>query len=374
MPAARAEVLIVEGETLVAHDVAPNLERLGYRVVGYARSTDELLQRVQEAPPDLVLMDVKLEGKTDGVTAATLLRETSDVPVVFVTSHSTPQVIERAQTVGAYGFLAKPVDDRELEATLGIAMNQHRQSRSDHTQREELRQQVYDTTLALGDTRQEIQTLSHHLLSVQDDERRRIARELHDDLGQRTALLGLKIAALIEEASPALLPRMMSIQDDVTQVAKGLREVSHRLHPSIVEDLGIAPALQALVDEMRGEDAAITEQIEPCGRLSIEASTALYRIAQEALRNAQKHADGSPITLRLWDTGTVVCLRVQDYGVGFSASDALQGGGLGLISMQERAHLVGGTLTISSVPNEGTTVEVSMPLPSAHRSAEPCSV
>lgn len=128
-PPARNDVLIVEDEMLVADDLAETLQQLGYGVAGYARDVDEAIQKAEETKPDLVLMDINLGSERDGVSAANVIRERWNLPVVFVTAYASPEIVERAKAAGPYGFLTKPVGLRELDATLGIAIQQQSRAR-----------------------------------------------------------------------------------------------------------------------------------------------------------------------------------------------------------------------------------------------------
>lgn len=236
------------------------------------------------------------------------------------------------------------------------------QERRDVHLRDQLQEQVHVTNEALGNTRQELQALSHHLMTAQEEERARIARELHDDLGQRTALLGMKLRSL-ESASPeSLKPQAAAARDDLMNLSSGLREVSHRLHPSAIADLGLAPALESLVSDFRQQGLSATLRIDGTSTSPEEVATALYRIAQEALSNVQKHAPAASVHVRFWQEANNLQLSIRDQGLGFSLTEIRKKNGLGLLSMQERARLVGGTLLLSADPGRGTTVLVRVPL------------
>ena len=153
-------------------------------------------------------------------------------------------------------------------------------------------------------------------------------------------------------------------------IANGLRCVSHQLHPSALEDLGLVQALRMLAEEHRrcGRDICLIEPAEELPLLPSQTKTALYRIAQEALRNAGKHAPRAPMRLVL-SASTArspgeLYLSIEDAGPGFDPRRMRAGGGLGLLSMQERAHAIGGSLELDSSPGEGTRIEVLVPLPS----------
>lgn len=232
---------------------------------------------------------------------------------------------------------------------------------------------VRNATTALGETRAELQALSRHLMSAQEEERSRLARELHDDLGQQTALLELeldRLQLLLPPTSAEARRVVASLRARSRQIETGLRGVSHRLHPAALEDLGLVQALRMLVDEhcRCGRDICLVGPAQELPLLPKQTKTALYRIAQEALRNAYKHAPFAPVRLVLSTSMAptrppgVLYLSIEDAGPGFDLQRMRAGGGLGLLSMQERAQAVGGSLEIDTSPGEGTRIEVLVPL------------
>lgn len=227
---------------------------------------------------------------------------------------------------------------------------------------QELKDEVNLTTHALGQTREELQALSRHLMTAQEEERRRIARELHDDLGQRVALLGFEVANLGQAAPGSLQGQVETLRSNLNDLATGLREVSHRLHPAAIEDLGLAQALRALVSEYKAYDMTIGAKIDDVPEVPLQVATSLYRIAQESLQNVRKHAPDAPVHISLSARAGELVLRIEDTGLGFSLLEVRRKGGLGLISMQERARLAGGTLLLTARPNRGTTVLVRVKL------------
>jgi len=205
------------------------------------------------------------------------------------------------------------------------------------------------------------------LMTAQEDERRRVARELHDDLSQRAAVAEIDlqgIALLLSPDNQRAHQILQTVQENIGKLSMHLREISHRLHPSIVEDLGLAAALRALIGDYRqngGEASLITRGDIP--GLPLDIATALYRIAQEALRNASKHAQGAPVKVLLENTDRELQLGIEDAGPGFDVDSVRGTGGLGLVSMQERARLVGGNLSLRTRPGEGALILVRLPLP-----------
>lgn len=232
-------------------------------------------------------------------------------------------------------------------------------------ERDRLKEQMHQADYDLGQTRAELRALSGRLITAHEDERRRLARELHDDFGQRMAILSMqadrafaKIHLDPQEAADLL----HSIREQAANLNQGLREISHRLHPSLLEDLGLIPGLRNLIDSYRAEGAEISFGLpSEIPHPSLDVTVALYRIAQEALRNATKYAPGAPIHLHLGIQNGALRLTIRDNGPGFNTVQARLSGGLGLLSMHERARLVNGSVTFNSKPGEGTVVTVSVP-------------
>jgi PAS domain S-box-containing protein len=230
-----------------------------------------------------------------------------------------------------------------------------------------LADQVQTKAEELDRTKEELRALAADLLTAQEEERRRIARELHDDLQQRLALLEVSVSRLRQDLpkDPAQMRAELNrLERELSAVSHEIRRLSHRLHPAILDDLGLRIALIRLAEDfqLNGAQPVRVEAEDVPDGIPPFVSTALYRIAQEALRNVAKHASAAAVTLTLSGTPDGLRLAIQDTGPGFTPSDVRFRGGLGLISMHERANLVGGTLYLTSSPGQGTTVEVHVPL------------
>ncbi len=201
---------------------------------------------------------------------------------------------------------------------------------------------------------------------AQEEERRLIARELHDDVTQRMA--GLAITIGVIERDKGLIEasgsgEMRKVREAIEQISSDVHGLSRKLHPSILEDLGLIGALQSECDrlEERGglEVHFIHENLPET--IPLEPSLSLYRIAQEALRNAQKHSQSKQVELGLRETDGGLQLSVEDNGVGFRLADARRSAGIGLATMEERASLSGGQFSVQSSPGAGTTIQVMIP-------------
>jgi len=224
---------------------------------------------------------------------------------------------------------------------------------------------------ALRESHADLQRLIESQNSVQEDERKRIARELHDDLQQTLASIAINVAAIGERLPPdaaAAVPVLAEVGQLATAAIESTRRIVNDLRPQILEDLGLVPALEVMADQFE-RHSGISCQLEldaDAGDRVLAApavTTCLYRVAQESLNNVAKHAWASLVRIRL--TGNAdgsVALRITDDGQGIDAKDRRKLDSFGLLGMQERVRAVGGRLRVESRPGDGTTVEVVVPL------------
>ena len=214
-------------------------------------------------------------------------------------------------------------------------------------------------------TRQ-IQALSSRLLTTQEDERRRVSRELHDEICQELAFLSLKLGSLAN-ASPAESTRraLIALQVRASRAAEMTRHIAHNLHPSTLDDLGLVVSMEYLCKEVSKEHGipiSFTHGTLP-ESVSRETASCFYRIAQQSLQNVVQHAKATHVSVDLAASTGIIALSVEDDGVGFEPEKVRGRGSLGLIGMEERARLVNGRLSIHSQPGKGTKVHVEIPVP-----------
>jgi signal transduction histidine kinase len=207
---------------------------------------------------------------------------------------------------------------------------------------------------------QELQRLAGHLIEAQEEERRRISRDLHDDIGQRVALLACEIdferrnkTVSRGERKPSVLPKL---RKDLDSIATDIHKLSHELHSASLQCCGLKVALKDLCWKYSHnhhlEIDLHTERLDP--KLSPDVALCLFRVAQEALANVLKHGNTKKVLLSAVQDSRKVRLTVKDFGVGFDPS--VQTGGIGLMSMRERLRFCGGLLTVKSAPNQGTEI------------------
>lgn len=210
-----------------------------------------------------------------------------------------------------------------------------------------------------------LKDLSSRLINAQEEERRRVARELHDDLNQRMAILSIELEQLAKTKRPELLNRrLQSVQAKAQEISADIHQLSYKLHPSKLDHLGLAAAVKGLCQELssRGGLQVEFEQKGFPANLPEEVTLCVYRIAQEALRNCVKHSGAQTAVVRLQNTGEEIHLTVADTGRGFDVDSHAMKKGLGFTSMHDRLRIVGGKMRIRANPRFGTHIEVSVPV------------
>jgi PAS domain S-box-containing protein len=216
-----------------------------------------------------------------------------------------------------------------------------------------------------------LRQLSSQLIHAQETERFRIGQELHDDLSQRAAVLALRLSDLSRNhhTNPVLKTEFDRMREQVVELCKDMARVSHQLHPVTLTRLGLAVALRSLCEQVTDDQRSVLFRCEgELPRIENRLSIALYRIAQEALRNALTHSGASCIDVELRVTETDISLSIRDTGCGFDVASTAAGG-LGLSGMVERMRNAEGDLTILSRPGNGTEVIATAPLLPSQRSA-----
>jgi PAS domain S-box-containing protein len=205
---------------------------------------------------------------------------------------------------------------------------------------------------------QELQTMMATIINVQEEERKRLSRNLHDGIGQNLYSHLITINRLLSEMDHPLLEQM---QNEAAQLIEEIREISWELRPSVLDDLGLVPAIRSFLT--RFSDHYNIDVYFNCvlnRRLNISIELTIYRIIQEALTNIRKYANVAEASVTVREIEDVVRVMVEDEGQGFDMS--VQSPGVGLFSMDERARSVGGELSISASPGKGTKIILEVPL------------
>ena len=219
--------------------------------------------------------------------------------------------------------------------------------------------------------------MTRKLIETQEQERARIAREVHDDICQRLALLAVEldqVQADRAEVSSAVRRRIGELQKQMQEVSADAQALSHDLHPSKLEYLGVVAGVEAWCKEFaERQRIEIDFSTDVTTVLPLDVGVSLFRVLQEALHNTVKHSGARRVTVELRETSNEIQLVVSDSGKGFDVETALGGKGLGLSSMRERVRLVNGTISIESKPMTGTTIHVRVPVESKYGSQRAAS-
>jgi signal transduction histidine kinase len=207
--------------------------------------------------------------------------------------------------------------------------------------------------------------IPRRLIEAQEQERTRIGRELHDDIGQRLALLAVQLQQLNENSLilPEVRNRMGELQKQTSEIAADIQSLSHELHSAKLQYLGITAAMRGFCREF-GEQQKVEVNFQAHNLpspVSPDISLCFFRVLQEALHNSAKHSGVRRFEVRLWGTSDEIHLTIKDSGAGFDREAAKESRGLGLISMGERLKLLNGTLSIESQPKRGTTIRARVP-------------
>lgn len=219
----------------------------------------------------------------------------------------------------------------------------------------------------LIDSRETMRMFTNRLMTIQEEERRRLARELHDDFTQRLAVLAMDLSKLglsAKSKNAELETELQRTRDQVIKLSTDILDISRQLHPSIIEDLGLERAIQSECANFtrRTGITIVYQPIRVPARIVRDISVSLFRITQEGLRNIQKHAQVKEAQVCLIGEEDRVILMIQDSGVGFDLTCTHQSHGVGLFSMTERAQLVQGKFAIDSAPGQGTQIHVVVPI------------
>jgi PAS domain S-box-containing protein len=224
-----------------------------------------------------------------------------------------------------------------------------------------------EAQVQLLQSHRQVRALAGRLINAQEAERRRVSRELHDDLNQRVATLSVAISRLkrkLPAPQQEIIVELNQLYDQTNDLSNDIRQLSHQLHPATLEHLGLAEALEAYIGEFERETGISTSFSARITREKIpfEISVCLYRIALEALRNIARHSYARSSSVLLEEHEQVLTMKIVDSGIGFDVEAARRGSGLGLISAEERVNLLQGIFEVASIPTKGTQLTAKIPL------------
>ena len=342
------------------------LDNPDYRLVR-AESADQALLALVVEEFALLILDIRMPGMT-GFELAQMIKErkkTAQVPIIFLTAYfNEDQHVLEGYNSGAVDYLHKPVNPTILRSKVAVFAELHRMNSECGMANRSLLAEVIERRRA----EEELKFMTGKLIQVQEEERRRIARDLHDDFNQRLAALSVELATIERTlgASSEPIPRQLAaIRGQIVQLSNDLHDLAYKLHPSLLEHVGLEIALRehvAQFTKQTGLPVTCFVRAVP-GTLPQEIATALFRVMQESLQNVGKHAQATAVTVRLSGSSKGIGVSVRDNGKGFDPENqAAPRAGIGLMSMHERARLLGGYATIRSGATDGTTVCAWIPL------------
>lgn len=376
-----ATILAVDDNDALRYSLSRTLQGGGYKVIE-ARSGAEALRLAEEAP-DLITLDIHLPDK-DGFEIGRLLKanpRTKHIPILHISATFVDTEYRVRGLEVADGYLAEPISREELLATVGALLRlkqAEREAQSHAAQAElarrelekahdELEVKVKQRTKELDERNQEIRDLTGRLLKLQDEERRRLARELHDSTGQMLVAIKMNLDRLShnpkDEDTGKLITQTISVSEDLS---RQLRTMSYLLHPPLLDELGLASALAWYVEGFTQRSSIEVElEVSPeFNRLPEDLELTVFRVVQECLTNIHRHSGSPSAKIRLSRAPEGVRVEVIDAGRGIPQNRMPDGKlvqGIGLMGIRERMRQLGGSLELSS-SDKGTTVVAFFPL------------
>lgn len=359
----QASILLVDDEPKNLFALRMLLEDLGQHLL-LANSGEEALRCALENDLALILLDVRMPG-VDGFETARQLREqerSKHAPIIFLTA-AADEVgsVFRGYEVGAVDYLVKPLMPEVLVAKVSVFIDLHRKNA-------ELNREIAERRLAeqhVRESEERLRALAGHFISVREEERMHIAREIHDELGQVLTALKMDIVWLGRRLDdPALLKKTDEMCQLVDDTIRTVRKISTGLRPEVLDDMGLVAAISWQTTEFQKRTGVRCRTSMPTDMeaLDKDLSTTMFRIFQEILTNVSRHAHATRLDVDLRRTADRLLLEVADNGVGMNSDDMRAKKSLGLLGMQERALRLGGTVDIVSAGGAGTRVTVSIPL------------
>jgi signal transduction histidine kinase len=340
----KSKILIVDDEGINRILLATNLQESGY-ITGMAEDGRQALEMLRAQPFDVVLLDL-IMPTMDGYQVLAEIRSDAAlrrIPVIIISSMDEMDSIVRCIEMGATDYLAKPFDPLLLHARIRASLASLHEERM-----AVLREQFAQVTAA------------------EEEERQRIARELHDGLGPALASVNIRlltIRRLLSKEGHSVASEIQEVAEQVQSSIQDIRRLIHDLRPVALDELGLVPALREYLNRCGQEHGLEIEfAADAPGRLPSSVETALFRIVQEAVNNVVRHAQARRVSVKLSREAGFVNLCVVDDGQGFDLQVPRSGRQVGLWSMRERVEQLGGQLVVRSTPGSGTTVNTQVPL------------
>jgi signal transduction histidine kinase len=367
-------ILVLDDRDADRELLAILLRRAGYSVQE-ASEGEEALAAARREPPDLVITDILMPGM-NGYEFVRRLRtrpETHAMPVVFCTANYLEGEVKRlAAACGVSHFIAKPSDIDTILATVGAVIGAPRSiprhlatGEFDREQLRLLNDKLVEKVAELEALGAERRRLVGQLINAHEQERKRIAEDLHDDSVQAVVALRMRLETLAGRVDdPELARELAGLEEHAAAAVDRLRRLLFEIEPVELDSGGVAVALRASLEQASTEDGLEFELVDRTSRPHGDAvRSLLYRVGREALANVRNHARASRVAVRLEDDEEGFALEVSDDGRGFDPEQGLRvrPGHLGLPAMRERVEITGGRLRVESRPGGGTALRVWLP-------------
>ncbi len=362
-----AKILIVDDNPMVLFAMAHLLKAEGFEV-REAKNGEECLALARAESPDLLLLDVMLPD-INGVELCRRLKAAPETGQLFVVLLSSIEISSHSQIAGleagADGYITRPIENRELVARVQAMLRIRRAEAALRRAHDELEKRVAERTGELSQANDTLKALSLRLVDVQEAERRFLARELHDEIGQTVTCLKLVLETALRPEDAAPRQGYDEALGLINDLIDKVRQLSLNLRPQMLDDLGLMTALEWHINRYQ-KQTGITVQFRHTPmpeRLASRLETALYRIVQEALTNVARYAKVKEVTVRLWANAGRAGVQVEEAGAGFDVAAVQERrASSGVFGMRERAELLGGEFTLESSPGHGTCVTVELPM------------
>jgi signal transduction histidine kinase len=361
-------------------------EENGYEVV-IARSGEEALRQVLNNDFAVILLDVSMPGM-DGFETAEVIHShprSASVPIIFVTAHYADEMNKlKGYQKGAVDYLFTPIIPKILQTKVAVFVELAKKNLQLQYQtgqlaklNDDLQEQrkldlehINERLLAedaLRQSQEELRQLASYQERIKEDERKRIAREIHDELGQNLLALRIDISMLHARTGnthPKLNKKVHAVLDQIDSTMKSMRLIINNLRP-VVLDLGLNAAIEWQVKDFQRRSGIACELVMMQDKelvLDDNRATALFRILQESLNNVLRHAQASRAGVELYEADGRLSMRVADNGVGIFPGCRRKANSFGLVGIKERISTLGGELVIETGHNKGTALTVSIPM------------
>ena len=344
-------ILVIDDELITRTTLAALLKK-SYYLVEMAEDGRQGIEMAKKIKPDVILLDVMMP-RMNGYDVCKHIRsdpEIGDVPIIMITVLDDRAAKMNGLMVGADDFVTKPFDSLELEIRLN---NLRRVDRYRHLVNE--REKLQATMEELSTKNRRLRLLSQQILEAQENERRYVAVELHDEVGQ--LITGLKL--ILERKDEDIAAQLSEARAVTNELMQQVREISLSLRPAVLDDFGLHAALDDLCRRFSNRTKIdILHNLNSLDehRFNKTLETTVFRVVQEALTNIARHAEVTEANVTLIQSPGLLRISISDAGKGFDIETKDINASTGLSGMRERVQLAGGRFSLKSVPNEGTLV------------------